>query len=575
MTARADDATRSGPSRTDLELVSLGAAPAIARCLPGAELVLGRDPSCDVRLDDATVSRRHTRLAWQDGAWWVQDLGSGNGTLLAGARVQQAVLSDGATLQVGPFQWVVRLRRPPARWRAADGWLVWRLSALEPRAGAVDRLLWKRQTVLGRSATADVVVGGDQVSALHAKLQYGAAGLGVTDLGSANGTRVNGAPVRGARVQDGDRLEIADLPFRLRRTWVPVPAVMGAAGVFAALLLVLALLPTAGRRTLERDRWWTREMYLEQAQRSLTEAVDAWQRPQPARELARARFDIALRSLAAVDYLPMHAPAGSDIAAALQRAELEFGGPLQGRDLYAILQELEDAPQPPPVAETAAPSAPPPYSLDAELSLIMAEFGIDVATQPMPPDLVAAIERFVDYWSNEKRGFTRRAWRRGQQHLPMIEDTLRRYRLPPVFSYLPFIESRFEVDILSEAGARGLWQFMPATARQYGLRVDAAVDERIDPVKSTEAACQYIEFLLNAFGANSFMSAIAAYNKGEHGILRCLGRAADWRSRWNFWDIATRGDCLKQETIEYVPKFLAAAVVLRRPDVFVLEEGGV
>lgn len=582
MTTRSAGARLPEHGRQDLELIAEGPWPSVPPRLPGQDLDLGRDDSCGVVLTDPAVSRRHARLIWQDGVWWVQDLGSGNGVLVDGSPVQQAVLSDGARLVIGPFAWTVRLREPRLRLRAADGLLVWRLTAEDDRLGAVDRLLWTRQSVIGRSDTSDVAVPLDQVSALHARLDAGRQGLRLVDLGSANGVRVNGATVRAARLRDGDRVEIADLRFRVRRTWIPAPPVLGGASLLVALLLVLVLLPLAGRRGLDQDRWWTRDMYLEQAQRSLEEAVAAYRRPEPARELARANFDIALRSLAAIDFLPPGVASRAEVDAALRRAEIEFAGPLRDQDLPGILAALE---APPPLAAAAeqrtavverpAVSATPSFDLHDELALIMAEFGIDTANQPVPPGLVAAIDRQVDFWSNEMRGFTRRAWQRGQDHLPMIEGALRRHRLPEVFSYLPFIESGFRVDVTSHAGARGLWQFMPATARRYGLRVDDLVDERTDPVKATEAACQYIEYLLNAFGANSFMSAIAAYNKGEHGLLRCLGRGADWRSRWTFWDIAMRGDgCLQQETIDYVPKFFAAAVVLRRPDIFVLEEGG-
>ncbi|MDY0108332.1 MAG: FHA domain-containing protein [Candidatus Krumholzibacteria bacterium] len=601
MTRRAGDRPSQDLGQPDLALDPVGTAPPIPRRLPGADVILGRDAACDVVLDDSGVSRRHARIAWQDGVWWVHDLGSRNGTMLDDAPAQQAILADGATLRIGPFAWTVRLRTERTRSWPGEGFFVWKLTSDDARAGAVDRLLWSRQVVLGRSTTSDVVLPLDQVSALHARLAYASAGLVLTDLGSANGTRVNGVPVRTARLRSGDRLEIADVPLRVRRTWIPAPPLLGAAGMLVLLALVLVLMPTAGRRSLDLDRWWTRDMYLEQAERSLNEALAAWQRPQPARDLARARFDIALRSLAAVDYLPWRESTQADIAAALRRAQAEFGGPLQGHDLAAILQAL-DAPPPAasePPAASAAPerparpdvhpepqqdprpaprpqSASPPYELKLELALIMAEFGIDTASQPIPPDLVAAIDDWIGFWSIEKIDLTRRAWQRGRRHLPLITQALRQHRLPEVFSYLPFIESAYQTDITSHAGARGLWQFMPATARQYGLRVDDQIDERTDPARSTEAACRYIEYLLNAYGANSFMCAIAAYNKGEHGLLRCLGRGADWRSRWKFWDIATRGDgCLKQETIEYVPKFLAAVVVLRRPDVFLREESGV
>jgi pSer/pThr/pTyr-binding forkhead associated (FHA) protein len=555
-----------------------GGGPRPPACPAGSALTLGRDASCDVVLDHETVSRRHARIVDHDGAWWVQDLESANGTRIDGAPVRQAVLADGARLGLGAFEYRVSLRAPRARRFPGSGLFVWRLVGDDARTAAVDRLLWSRQTVIGRSDTADVVVREAQVSALHARLSYRADGLHVSDLGSANGVRVNGEPVRQARLRPGDRLEVADLPFLARPTWRPGPPLGGGLALVTALLVVLMLLPTGTRRTLDADRWWTRDMYLEQAERSLGEAVQAWRRPEPARELARASIDIALRSLAAVDWLPADDATDADVDAALRRASVEFGGDLADHDLVAMREAIEA----PPPAATPAPAAdvaesPPPstapFTLESELALIMAEFGVDTSHQPVPDDLVAEIARYVRFWSDEKRGFSRRAWQRGQEHMPIIVAALRRHRLPDSFCYLPFMESGYRTAVTSHAGARGLWQFMPATGRHFGLRVDDEVDERTDPVKATEAACRYLRYLLNAFGANSFMCAVAAYNKGEHGVLRCLGRGADWRSRWKFWDIATRGDgCLKPETIAYVPKFLAAAVVLRRPDVFALTE---
>ncbi len=71
------------------------------------------------------------------------------------------------------------------------------------------------------------------------------------------------------------------------------------------------------------------------------------------------------------------------------------------------------------------------------------------------------------------------------------------------------------------------------------------------------------------FGPNAFLCSVAAYNKGENGMARCLKKYGDWRSTWKFWDVVENGNgCLKQETVEYVPRFLAAAIVMRRPEVF-------
>ncbi|MCA9754057.1 MAG: lytic transglycosylase domain-containing protein, partial [Gemmatimonadetes bacterium] len=204
----------------------------------------------------------------------------------------------------------------------------------------------------------------------------------------------------------------------------------------------------------------------------------------------------------------------------------------------------------------------------------LAEFGIDTAESEVPPELMAEVRHFVDWWSNDKRDYTLRCMERSRPHLASIRRVFAENHLPEVFAYLPFIESGYQTTISSPAGARGLWQFMPKTARGYGLRVDDQVDQRTDPELATEAACRYLEGLLSAFGANAFMCAVAAYNKGEYGMVTCLKRIS-WRSKWKFWDMVERKDgCLKQETIEYVPRFLAAAIVMRRPEAFGLLDMG-
>ena len=158
---------------------------------------------------------------------------------------------------------------------------------------------------------------------------------------------------------------------------------------------------------------------------------------------------------------------------------------------------------------------------------------------------------------------------RSDDHIIVVREMFTQGDLPAELSYLPFIESGYQDSIISSAKARGLWQFMPSTGRAHGLRVDDEMDERTDPLKSTQAACSYLNSLLNMFGPNAFLCAVAAYNKGENGMARCLKKSGNWRSTWKFWDVVAAGDgCLKQETMDYVPRFLAAAVILRRPEVF-------
>ena len=105
-----------------------------------------------------------------------------------------------------------------------------------------------------------------------------------------------------------------------------------------------------------------------------------------------------------------------------------------------------------------------------------------------------------------------------------------------------------------------MWQFMPATARGYGLRVDAEVDERTDPEKATRAAAHYLRDLAFEFGGDALLLAIASYNKGENGIRRALKKLDDPRTERSYWTLVQR-DLLPQETRDYVPRLIAAAAL--------------
>jgi hypothetical protein len=112
------------------------------------------------------------------------------------------------------------------------------------------------------------------------------------------------------------------------------------------------------------------------------------------------------------------------------------------------------------------------------------------------------------------------------------------------------VESGFRPWALSPKGARGLWQFMPDTARRFGLRVDGQRDERVDPERATRAASQYLRFLHGLFG--DWKLALAAYNAGEGRVGRAIGRG---RTR-DFYELSRRG-LLPAETRRYVPAVLA------------------
>jgi len=131
-----------------------------------------------------------------------------------------------------------------------------------------------------------------------------------------------------------------------------------------------------------------------------------------------------------------------------------------------------------------------------------------------------------------------------------IEPILRQEGVPAELSAVVLVESGGQSAALSPKGARGIWQFMPDTARRYGLAVDLDKDERIDVLKSTRAAARYLRDLYSRFG--SWALALAAYNAGEEVVQRAIERTG---SR----DFAGLGRSLPPETRNYVPDVLSAA----------------
>lgn len=146
---------------------------------------------------------------------------------------------------------------------------------------------------------------------------------------------------------------------------------------------------------------------------------------------------------------------------------------------------------------------------------------------------------------------SKRALERVQALRPMLEPILREEGIPAELAAVVLIESGGRTTARSPKGARGLWQFMPDTGRRYGLVVSEAVDERLDPYKSTHAAARYLRDLYSQFG--SWSLALAAYNSGEDTVQRAIDRA----SSRDFPVIAHSG-VLPAETQSYVPAVLNA-----------------
>lgn len=143
---------------------------------------------------------------------------------------------------------------------------------------------------------------------------------------------------------------------------------------------------------------------------------------------------------------------------------------------------------------------------------------------------------------------------RAPLYFPLFEEALDRHDLPLELKYLAVVESGLNPKARSHAGARGLWQFMYATARGQGLRIDSYIDERRDPVRSSEAACVFLKKLYNQYG--DWYLALAAYNAGPGNVNKAIRRSG---GKKNFWEIRY---FLPRETRNYVPAFMAVLYLM-------------
>ncbi|MDY6791631.1 MAG: LysM peptidoglycan-binding domain-containing protein [Thermodesulfobacteriota bacterium] len=176
------------------------------------------------------------------------------------------------------------------------------------------------------------------------------------------------------------------------------------------------------------------------------------------------------------------------------------------------------------------------------------------------------IQNEIDLFTKgkEKNYFTE-SYQRSGMFRPRIVPELIAAGLPVELSWLPLIESGFKVRALSRARALGLWQFIPSTGYKFGLNRNKFIDERLDPVKSTKAAIEYLKELHHIFG--DWSTVLAAYNCGEGKVLQVI-RKQNVNYLDNFWDLYER---LPFETARYVPRFFATLHIIKDPKKYGLD----
>jgi membrane-bound lytic murein transglycosylase D len=188
---------------------------------------------------------------------------------------------------------------------------------------------------------------------------------------------------------------------------------------------------------------------------------------------------------------------------------------------------------------------------------------VGVLGAAIPLHVNERVEKWVGRFTGSQRRYFQHLLERKGLYGDMIREKLAEREMPEELLYLAMMESGLFARAVSSASAVGLWQFMGPTAQEFGLRVDEWVDERRDPVRSTDAALSYIQWLYDRY--DSWYLTAAAYNAGPGRVDRELRRHAEGRvgDEDLFWQILSH---LPRETREYVPRLVAATLVAQQAD---------
>ena len=455
---------------------------------------------------------------------------------------------------------------------------------------------------IGRDPDGDLVLDskGDQSTSWHhVRIEAQAAGYLIHDCDTTNGTLVNGRAITATALHDGDRIQLGTSGPVLR-------VVLGAshASLFDQTLKVSLNLQAVPRIVLSVEggtRAWPAGAQ-EFSQPVITLGRDAGNDvafanpPHPV--VSRHHAEIVLRG-GHFNVVDKDATNGTFvnqqrvISVALRdgdRLMLGHGGPILNIHLphdaprprfarkslwsVAILSLLlvtsiggsyywkavrDDRPPPAPESSSEA------QFIESRVRDFAKAMHDDI--KHVPYSMVRQIQQHTTELARQERVTLSRQLARAQTLLPEVERILRSHGLPQQLAYIAFQESRFDPAARSRAGAAGLWQLMAATGREFGLRIDSEVDERLDALKSTHAAARYLKKLYLLYG--DFMLTLAAYNYGPSNVNLALTRlvADEPLKNRNYWYLVKQ-DLLPKETDEYVYKVIAGWIVATHPERF-------
>lgn len=216
---------------------------------------------------------------------------------------------------------------------------------------------------------------------------------------------------------------------------------------------------------------------------------------------------------------------------------------------------------PSPDNQTVVPSQLKPPAEDVAKLEETIDDPTEAKPYQIPMILNDSVENHLEYFKTRGRDVFQIWLDRSARYIPVMKEIFKQKNLPEDLVYIAMIESGFNPYAVSWARAVGPWQFMPATGKLYGLKIDWWVDERKDPVKSTYAAAEHFKDLHNLFG--SWPLAMASYNAGAGKVQRAVLRT---RSE-DFWDLKASRH-IRKETKNYVPKYMAATIIAKNPEAY-------